>query len=125
MDQATLVNPDVHVGSQALEMLDAAQIKHLVAFLMTTPEYGDWRFVLSSPSFDQAHQIKAYEKVAELLAGRFVSRLPPIMILPTKDPLIKDLRRMFGKTSDVEGTRLGGQMIGNRFITNGYVFRVD
>ena len=124
MDQATLVSPDVNAGGQALAELDSAGVKPVAALLMVTPEYGDWRLVLSSPSLDQTHQLKAYEKVAEILAGRFVYRLPPILILPTKDPFIRELRRLFGKTKDVNGMRLGGQRIGNRFIDNAYIYRV-
>jgi hypothetical protein len=125
MDQATLVSPDVNAGGQALAELDAAGVKPVAALLMVTPEYGDWRLVLSSPSLDQTHQLNAYEKVAEILAGRFVYRLPPILILPTKDPFIRELRRIFGKTKDVNGMRLGGQTIGNRFIDNAYVYRIQ
>jgi hypothetical protein len=125
MDQATLVSPDVNAGSQALAELDAAGIKPVAALLMVSPEYGDWRLVLSSPSLDQAHQLKAYEKVAEVLGGRFVYRLPPILILPTKDPFIRELRKIFGKAKDVTGMRLGGQTIGNRFVDNAYVYRIQ
>jgi hypothetical protein len=125
MDQATLVSPDVTAGSQALAELDAAGVKSVAALLMVSPEYSDWRLVISSPSLDQSHQLKAYEKVAEILGGRFVYRLPPILILPTKDPFIRELRRIFGKTKDVAGMRLGGQTIGNRFIDNAYVYRVQ
>lgn len=125
MDQATLVSPDINAGSQALAELDAAGVKPVAALLMVSPEYGDWRLVLSAPSLDQTHQLKAYEKVAEILAGRFVYRLPPILILPTKDPFIRELRKIFGKAKDVNGMRLGGQTIGNRFIDNAYVYRIQ
>jgi hypothetical protein len=125
MDQATLVSPDVYAGSQALAALDAADTKPKVALLMVTPEYDDWRLVLSSPSLDQTHQLKAYERVAGILQGRLVSPLPPILILPTKDPFIKELRRIFAKTKDVTGMRLGGQTIGNRFVSNAYVYRIQ
>ncbi len=105
--------------------LDAAGVKPVAALLMVSPEYGDWRLVLSSPSLDQTHQLKAYEKVAEILGGRFVYKLPPILILPTKDPFIRQLRRLFGKTKDALGMRLGGQTIGNRFVENAYVYRIQ
>ena len=120
-----MVSPDVYAGSQVLAALDGAHIKPNVALLMVTPEYGDWRLVLSAPSLDQTHQLKAYEKVAEILQGKLVSALPPILVLPTKDPFIRELRRLFGKTKDVLGMRLGGQTIGNRFIENAYVYRIQ
>jgi hypothetical protein len=125
VDQATLVNLDVNAGLKVLDALDAVQIKVAIALWMVTPDYDDWRLVLSSPSLDQTHPLKAYEKVAEALHDRFVSRRPPILILPTKDPFVRELRRIFGKSKDVTGMRLGGQTIGNRFISDAYVYRIQ
>ncbi|MBS1820487.1 MAG: hypothetical protein JST61_00685 [Acidobacteria bacterium] len=125
MDQATLVNPDVSAGAQALAVLDKAGFKHLVALLAIFPEYEDWRMVISSPSLNQTQQLKAYEQVAEALQGRFVYTLPTIMVLPTKDPFIRELRSIFGRSKEVIGMRLGGQRIGNRFLSNAYVYRIS
>jgi hypothetical protein len=125
MDQATLVGPDVNAGLEAVAALDAAQVKPVVALLALLPEYGEWWLVLSSPSLDQAHQLNAYRKVSEILRGRFVETLPPILIFPTKDPFIRELRMRFGKAQDVTGMRHGGQKIGNRYIDNAYVYRVQ
>jgi hypothetical protein len=125
MDQATLVSLDVDAGLKVLEALDAAHIKVAVALSMVSSDYDDWRLVLSSPSLDQTHMLKAYEKVAEVLQARFAHMLPPILILPTKDPFIRELRRLFGKAKDVTGMRLGGQTIGNRFVSNAYVYRIQ
>jgi len=125
MDQATLVNFDVDAGARVLGALDEAQIKVVVALLMVSSDYDDWRLVLSSPSLDQTHMLKAYEKVAEILQTQFSQLLPPILILPTKDPFVKELRRLFGKASNVNGMRLGGQTIGNRFVANAYVYRIQ
>jgi hypothetical protein len=41
------------------------------------------------------------------------------------DPFIRALRRLFGKTKSVEGMRLGGQMIGDRFVEDAYVYRIS
>jgi hypothetical protein len=125
MDQATLVNPDVIAGSNALTALDVAHIRQIVALLVVFPEYGDWRMVISSPSLDQTRQLRAYEQVTKALQGRFIYTLPTIMVLPTKDPFIRELRDLFGKTKDVTGMRLGGQRIGNRFVSNAYVYRIS
>jgi hypothetical protein len=125
MDQATLVSPDVTAGAKALAALEAAGIKQIVALFAIFPEYDDWRLVLSSPSLDQTRQLKAYEQVTNALQGRFVYTLPTIMVLPTKDPFIRELRSLFGKAKDVTGMRLGGQRIGNRFVSNAYVYRIQ
>jgi hypothetical protein len=69
--------------------------------------------------------LKAYEKVAGILQTQFSQLLPPILILPTKDPFVKELRRLFGKASNVNGMRLGGQTIGNRFVANAYVYKIQ
>jgi hypothetical protein len=124
MDQATLVSPDIEIGFDALESLDAAGVQRIVALLAVLPEYGDWRLILSSPSLDQDHLLKAHQQVAKILRGRFVERLPMVMILPTKDPFIRELRKRFGKAEDVTGMRLGGQTIGNRFIDDAYVYQI-
>lgn len=50
---------------------------------------------------------------------------PVVMILPMTDPFIKGLRRIFGKTKNVEGMRRGGQMIGDRFIEDAFVYRIS
>jgi hypothetical protein len=124
MDQATLVNLDVNAGLKVLDTLDAAKLKAVVALWMLSPDYSDWRLVLASPALDQAHPLKAYEQVAEALHGNAFQMRPPILILPTKDPFVRELRRIFGKTEDVTGMRLGGQTIGNRFISDAYVYRI-
>jgi hypothetical protein len=125
MDQATLVSLDVDAGLKILEVLDESQIKVSVALTMVSSDYDDWRFVLSSPSLDQTHMLKAYQKVAEILQGRLTQLLPPMLILPVKDPFIRQLRKIFGKAEDVSGMRLGGQTIGNRFVLDAYVYRIQ
>ena len=107
-----------------MEVLDEAQIQPVVALLMASSDHDDWRFVLSSPSLDQHHPLKAYEQVTAALKGRFVHTLPLLLVLPTKDPFVREIRRLFGKTKEVLGMRLGGQSIGNRFISNAYLYRV-
>ena len=125
MDQATLVSPEIDAGSKVISALDDADFKNLSALMAIFPEYGDWKLVLSSPSLDQNDRLKAYEQVFKVLHGKFQYTLPEIMILPTKDPFIKELRKVFGKARNVTGMRLGGQKIGNRFLDNAYVYRIQ
>ena len=125
MDQATLVNLDVNAGQKVLDALDEAKIKVAAALWMISSDYEDWRLVLCLPSLDQTQMLKAYQKVADVARGRFAQMLPPILILPAKDPFIKELRRIFGKSKNVNGMRLGGQTIGNRYISDAYVYRIQ
>jgi hypothetical protein len=128
MDQATLVSPDLQAAHEALAVLEAANIERILALLVIFPEYGEWRLVLSSPSLDQTHPLKAQDKVAEILPGRFVYTLPIIMVLPTKDPFVRGFQRWFRGIfpSLVEAgatVRLGGQTIGGRLVIDGYLVR--
>jgi len=125
MDKATLVGLDVEAGSRVVEALDKAGVSTKVAMWMTTPEYEDGRLVIASSSLDQTRPMRAYERVAEILQKEFFYSLPPILILKMRDPFIQSLRAIFGKTHSVEGMRLGGQTIGNRFVSDAYVYRIQ
>ena len=69
---------------------------------------------------------KAYGLVHDALAAAGISleRTPPLLILKMSDPFIRALRRIFSKAKRVEGTRLGGQLIGDRFVEDAVVYRV-
>jgi hypothetical protein len=127
MGQALLVNVDLDAGAEILRIMDRAGVKVGVAAWIVLDEYGDWRLLLSSRQLDAAGPGKASGLVFDaLVAADFpVERTPTILILPTTDPTVRTLRRIFGKAKTVEGMRLGGQMIGNRWVEDGYVYRVQ
>jgi hypothetical protein len=127
MAKALLVNLDVEIGSRIIEALDASGLKVNVALWATLPEYGDTRLVLASRHFDEDNQIKSYGKVLGALREQGVPhrQVPEMLVLRMKDPFIRDLRKLFGKTASVEGMRLGGQSFGDRFIEDGYVYRIS
>jgi hypothetical protein len=68
-----------------------------------------------------------YTLVHEALdaAGFIVQTVPSLLILSMSDPFIRALRRMFAKSKSVEGMRLGGQLIGDRFVEDGLVYRIQ
>jgi hypothetical protein len=126
MDKTALVNPDIDRGREVLEALDR-RYTVAVALWAILPEYEDWRVVISVREFDSLRDpLKAYGQLIDVLnaAGMSPEKKPPILILPLKDPFIKELRRLFGKAKSVEGMRLGGQMIGDRFIEDAYAYRI-
>jgi hypothetical protein len=127
MDKAEMVSLDITRGSELLDALEKAKLKVGVALWMYSPEYEDWRLVVSAHQFDSLDLRDAYRLVHHSLAAADFTpeKTPPIMILPMADPFIKQLRRIFGKTRSVEGMRLGGQMIGDRFLEDAYVYRVS
>jgi hypothetical protein len=98
-----------------------------VALWAFLAEYEDWRMVIAGRQFDALDLRDAYRLVHETLAlaGFTARNTPPILILRMSDPFIRDLRRLFGKTKSVEGMRLGGQLIGDRFVEEAYVYRIS
>lgn len=127
MDQTAMVSINVSQGSEIVEALELAHVKVSVALWMFLSEFEDWRLVVSSRQFDTADPRDAYRLLhASLLEAKIASKkTPAIIILPTSDPFIRELRRIFGKTKSADGMRLGGQMIGDRFVQDAYVYRIS
>ena len=126
MDKATMVSVEIGRGAELLDALDRAGLKVGVALWTFLSEYEDWRLVISSRQFDTPDLRAAYRLLHDSLAaaGFTPKNIPAIMILPTTDPFIRELRRLFGKAKSVDGMRLGGQMIGDRFVQDAYVYRI-
>jgi hypothetical protein len=40
------------------------------------------------------------------------------------NPMIQELRRAFGSTADTYGMRLGGQMFGDKYLEDAFVYRI-
>lgn len=127
MGQALLVNIDLDAGAEILRIVDKAGVNVSVALWVNLDEYSDWRLLMSSRQFDVAGPHKASGLVFDALnaAGFPVEKTPTILILPMADPSVRALRRIFGKAKTVEGMRLGGQQIGNRWVEDAYVYRIS
>lgn len=126
MDQTVLVNMEIQRGADIAAALDQAKVRVSVALFGNLAEYGDWRLIVAARAFDELRITDAYGLLHESLsaAGIGVEKTPTILILPMRDPFIRELRKMFGKTKSVEGMRLGGQLIGGRFLEDAYVYRI-
>jgi hypothetical protein len=124
MDKTTLVGLDLSEGAKAVTTLEENGIKLKVALWMVTPEYEDGRLVLASDALTQVDPLKDYERVAVILRSAFTYDVPPILILRTTDTFIRTLRRIFGKAKSVQGMRLGGQQIGDRYLEDAYVYKI-
>jgi hypothetical protein len=125
--QALLINVDLEAGAEILRIMDSAAVKVSVAAWVVIDEYGDWRLLLSSRQLDAAGPGKASGLVFDaLVAADFpVEKTPTILILPTTDSTVRALRRTFSKARTVAGMRLGGQMIGKRWVEDAYVYRIS
>lgn len=127
MDKTALVSLDIERGREVLKALDAAKVKVAVALWAYLPEYEDWRLVVAGRRFDSPDLRDAYRRLNDSLAtsGLTPNKAPSILILSTNDLFIRALRQVFGKAKSVEGMRLGGQMIGDRFLEDAYVYRIS
>jgi len=127
MDKTALVSLDIERGREVLDALEHAKLRVAIVLWVYLPEYEDWRLVLSARQFDSLDPREAYRRLHDSLAvaGLTAEKTPPVMILPMTDPFIRELRRLSGKTKSVEGKRLGGQMIGDRFVEDAYVYRIS
>jgi len=110
-----------------MEALQRANLRVSVALWAVLSEYGDWRLVVSDPYLDTLGIKEAYLALHDALAsaGIETEQTPTVMILPASDAFIRSLRRVFGRTKNAEGMRLGGQMIGDRFVEDAYVYRIS
>ena len=128
MDKTVLVGAvDFEKGAEILRILDGAGLRISVALWLYSLEYEDWRLVVSSRKFDAVGLPKAYGLLHDALdaAGLPLEKTPPVMILGMSDPFIRTLRRIFGKAKSVDGMRLGGQTIGDRFVDDAYAYRIS
>jgi hypothetical protein len=126
VDNTALVTPDFTAGLELVRALDASALSISVALWLYSPEYEDWRYVLASRRLDAAEPSEAYGLVHDALtaAGVSLERTPALLILKMSDPFIRSLRQIFSKTKNVEGTRLGGQLVGDRFVEDALVYRI-
>jgi hypothetical protein len=127
MDKTALVSLDIQRGREVVEALDGAKVKIAVALWAYSPEYEDWRLVISGRQLDSLDLQDAYRRVNDSLtsAGVTPDKTPPILILSMNDSFIRTLRQNFAKAKSVEGMRLGGQMIGDRFLEDAYVYKIS
>lgn len=126
MDQTALVATDLTIGSEIVQALDRSGLEILVAMWLYADEHGDWRFVLASNHLDAAEPAEAYGLVHDALSAGGISleRTPTLAIFGVSDPFIRAIRKIFGKARNVEGMRLGGQFIGDRFVPDAFVYRI-
>ena len=127
MGQGLLVSVDLDRGASIVRILDEASVKVSVALWALLEEYNDWRLLLASRRFDAAGPLEAHGLVNDALraAGFPIENKPSILILPMTDSTVRALRRIFGKSKNVEGMRIGGQTIGDRWVEDGYVYRIS
>lgn len=126
MDSATLVNFDIESGQKVIDALDSDGKNPNVALWAKIPDYEDWRLILASDRLDQSSSFSGYTEINEAIkkAGIPIHRKPSIFLRSMDKPFIQALRRAFSSTADTYGMRLGGQMFGDQYLEDAFVYRI-
>jgi hypothetical protein len=126
MGTETLVSFDIENGQKVIDALDHDGKTPNVALWAKLPDYENWRLVIASDRLDQASQFLGYSEINDAMdkAGIPIHRQPTIFMRPMDNPLVKDLRRTFASTSDTYGMRLGGQVFGDKYVEDAFVYRI-
>jgi hypothetical protein len=126
MDTATLVNFDIENGKEVIDALDRDGKTPNVALWAKIPDYEDWRLVIASDQLDQTSSLSGYTEINESLkrAGFPFRRKPTISLRPMDKPFIQGLRKAFASAVDTYGMRIGGQMFGDQYLEDAFVYRI-
>ena len=126
MDNATLVNFDIENGQKVIDALDRDGKTPNVALWAKLPDYEDWRLVIASDRLDQSSSLSGYTEINAAIkkAGIPFNRKPSIFWRSMDKPFIQALRRTFSQTADTYGMRLGGQMFGDKYLEDAFVYRI-
>ena len=125
MAKKALLDADVKLGEKILASLDAAKFPISVAVWILTEEEG-WQLVVGTPLYDREGAGVAYRHlIAALRKDDRESRdFDDVRLMENRNPFIRELRQLFGKTASVKGMRLGGHRIGGISLDDGVVYRV-
>lgn len=127
MVKVSLVMPDVEVGSEIVRLLEEGDFPVTVAMWLLRTQDSEWEFVVATPLYDKFGPKESYHRLLGALRSMDAHTLhiTHIRILGHKNPLIRGLRRAYGKDKSVEGRHLGGPAPGSKiWIEDSYVYRI-
>jgi hypothetical protein len=125
MAKKALLDADAKLGDRILESLDVAKFPISVAIWILTEENG-WQLVIGTPLYDKIGPLEAYgQLITALRKDDPESRdFDDVRLMSNREPFIRELRRLFGKTASVRGMRLGGHHIGDVWLDDAVVYRI-
>jgi hypothetical protein len=126
VDKVALVNFDIEVGREVIDALDRDGKNPKVALWAKLPDYEDWRLVIASDQISQSGSLYGYSQINAAMekAGIPMRKRPKISLRPMDKPFIKALRSVFAKAADTYGMRLGGQVFGDQYLEDAFVYRI-
>ncbi|MGD0733207.1 MAG: hypothetical protein ABR956_18225 [Terracidiphilus sp.] len=120
------MNFDIENGKEVVDALDREGKTPNVALWAKLPDYENWRLVIASDRLDQSSSRSGYTEINSALkkAGIPMHRKPSIFLRSMDKPFIQALRNAFASAADTYGMRLGGQMFGDQYIKDAFVYRI-
>lgn len=129
MDKTALVEMDFKDGATLIEYLDNAQFDVHSAFWLYNCESEQWRLIIASDLVDLVGPREAYTKIKTVIDNidpLFGIQLQNISVISPLNPLVKILGTSI-KTSptDIKGIRLSRNIVGNSFIEDAFIYRIQ
>jgi len=129
MDKTALVDMDFKNGETLIKSLDRAQFHVHSAFWFFNSESEQWRLMIASELVDDLGPKIAYTQIKSVIDDLEPSigiELQNISVISPSNILIKILGSAI-KTSptDIKGIRLSRNTIGNSFIEDVYIYRLQ
>jgi hypothetical protein len=125
MAKKALLDADVKLGDKIVESLDAAKFPISVAVWILTEEEG-WQLVIGTPLYDSGGSGEAYRNLIAALRKDDPESMDfrDVRLMGNRNPFIRELRVLFGKTASVKGMRLGSHHIGGIWLDDAVVYRI-
>jgi hypothetical protein len=132
VDKTTLVERDYRDGEILISELDKAHMDVHSAFWLYDSEADRWRLMIASKEVDNAGPTKAYKDIQNVLKtmeknGITVEfTLENISVISPNHPLINNLNQAV-KTGpkDIRNVRFSRNSIGNSYIEDAYIYRIQ
>lgn len=131
MDKATLVEQDFKAGEKLVRALDEAQINVHSAFWLYDSETDNWRLIIASKVADFSSPRRAYSQIKRVLRRLDENENNPISlenisVISPNHPLISILKTAINTGPDqIMGIRFTRNRIGNSFIEDAYIYRIQ
>ena len=96
-----------------------------MALWAKTSDYEEPRLFIAAPEFEHISKLEAHGLIDDAVQPVFTWAMPNFVVLRLNDKFISALRATFGTAANVTGMRLGGQVFGDRYVEDAYVYRVS
>jgi hypothetical protein len=117
---------DIDFGKQLWQALRQNRVFPALGVLWLLESENGWRLVVATPRVDEVGRRKAYEELGNLTRGVVpgANQSLKVELISPRTPLYEGLRSVFGKTTSVEGARLGNTQVGGTYIEDAYLYEI-